>query len=72
MDSKLLKNVCDQIYKQFPEVKGSKPSVSSYSSTQFLLIFKGDAKTPDGHSISHSVRVVVNQDGMINKITASR
>jgi hypothetical protein len=72
MDSKLLQTVCDQIYKQFPEVKGKKPTVSSYSSTQSLLIFKADVKTPDGHTISHSVRVVVNQDGIISKITTSR
>ena len=72
MDRKLIQNVCEQVYKQFPEVKGSQPSVSSYSSTQTLLIVKGDVKTADGHNISHSVRVVVNQDGMINKISTSR
>jgi hypothetical protein len=72
MDSKLLKAACEQIYRQFPEMKGTKPSVSSYSATQYLLIFKTNSKTSDGHNISRSVRVVVNQDGIISKVTTSR
>jgi len=72
MDHNLVKTVCDQVYKQFPEVKGIKPDVSNYSSTQYLLIFKGKAKTSDDFDISPTIRVVVNQDGMINKISTSR
>ncbi len=72
MDSKTLDNICGQIYRRFPEVKGCRPKVSSMTSTQSLLIFTGKGQVPNGASISHTVRVVVSADGKILKTTTSR
>lgn len=72
MDRALLESICKQIYRRFPEVKGSQPKVRPYEASHSLLIFQGKGVAADGKSISHVVRVVVNQDGKIKKVTTSR
>lgn len=72
MNRQLLANVCEQIYRRFPEVSGSQPKVETRPGDQFLMIFKSSGRTADGHAINHAVRVVVNQDGKILKATISR
>jgi hypothetical protein len=72
MDNHALQSICDQIYSRFPEVKGVRPKVSSYTGTQVLLIFTGKATTADGKSLSRTVRVVASEDGKIGKVTTSR
>ena len=72
MDQEIIKKVCDHIYNKFPEVKGKRPRIKSYTSSQSLLIFNGKVKAADGQSIPRTVRVVVGKDGKIGKITTSR
>jgi hypothetical protein len=72
MDDHIINSVSSQIYRQFPEVQGSRPKVKSLTTTQSLLIFEGNAKTADGKQISRAVRVVVDQNGKIVKVTTSR
>ena len=72
MDRDLLQKICNQIYKRFPEVNGSKPKVRAYEQDQSLLIFQGNGTTADGHSIPRIIRVIVSPDGKIKKITTSR
>ncbi len=72
MNHELLDTVCKQIYRRFPEVKDSKPRVRAYEGDQSLLIFKGKATAADGSSIPHTIRVVVDQNGKIKKVTSSR
>jgi hypothetical protein len=72
MDREVMKKICEQIYKRFPDVNGSKPKVRAYEQDQSLLIFQGKGTTADGRSISRTVRVVVNPDGKIKKVSTSR
>ena len=72
MDNHTLQSICDEIYRRFPEVKGTSPKVSSYSNSQVLLIFNGKATTADGKTLSRTVRVVTSEDGKIGKGTTSR
>lgn len=72
MDRHALKNVCDQIYRRFPEVSGSQPKVQDRPGEQYLLIFNGSAKTAEGRKIARTVRVVVDQQGRVLKVTTSR
>jgi hypothetical protein len=72
MDRETMKKVCQQIYRRFPDVEGSKPKVRSYDQDLSLLIFSGKGTTADGRSIGRTVRVVVNPDGKIKKVTTSR
>jgi hypothetical protein len=72
MDKKLLTSICNQVYSRFPEVKGCSPQIQPHGDTGQVLIFKGQATGADGKTIPRVVRVVVNTDGKIAKITTSR
>ncbi len=72
MDHDLLDAVSKQIYKRFPEVNGSKPKVRAYEAGQSLLIFHSKATAANGSPILHTIRVVVDQNGKIKKVTSSR
>ncbi len=72
METKLLEKVCSQIYRQFPEVNGKKPQVKPYASSKYLLIFSATATTADGKSIPRKIRVIVDENGKIGKVTTSR
>jgi hypothetical protein len=72
MDRETMKKVCEQIYRRFPDVEGSKPKVRAYDQDLSLLIFSRKGTTADGRSIARTVRVVVNPDGKIKKVTTSR
>lgn len=72
MDQKVIEKVCSQVYRQFPEVRGIHPKVKSYSGTSKLLVFNGTSTTANGKKIPRTVRVVVENDGNIKKITTSR
>jgi hypothetical protein len=80
LDSKTLSNITAQICRRFPEVSGSQPKVrlqpvpkstAGGKLEQYLLTFRGVAKTGSGQSISRSVRVVVSAQGKILKVTTS-
>ncbi len=72
MDKKTLTSICNQVYSRFPEVKGCHPRIQAHGDSGQILIFKGQATTADGKSIPRVVRVVVDQNGKINKMTTSR
>jgi hypothetical protein len=81
MDAKLLKSISSQVYRHFPEVKGSHPKIQLQSSPQaksamasstYLITYRGSATAPNGKSIPRIVRVVANDQGKILKMTTSR
>jgi len=86
LDAKILNAIAKQIQRQFPEVADCKPNVrvqhppqaKNPSLTQenppplYLVTFRGTAASPEGNFIPRLVRVVVNADGKILKISTSR
>jgi hypothetical protein len=72
MDNSLIQAISNEIYRQFPEVKGERPIIKSYGKDQVLLVYKGKVKTADGHSMPRTVRVVADGDGKIKKVSTSR
>jgi len=72
METQAIEKVSRHVAQRFPALKGKHPKVQSYAGDQFLLIFKGKAKTADGKTIQQTVRVVAKPDGKIVKLTASR
>jgi hypothetical protein len=72
MDAAIKKKVEEQIHKKYPEVAGSHAKVSPRPNDQYLLVFSGKGKTPDGKTINHTIRVVVDEKGKILKTTSSR
>lgn len=72
MDDKYLQQVCNSVYRQFPELKGARPSVSTLPGDKYQLVFHGKAETPDGKKIPRTVRVAASETGKILKLTTSR
>jgi len=72
MEDKALNQICQSVYRKFPELKGARPSVKSQTTGNYLLIFSGKAKTEDGKTISRTVRVTASETGKIIKMSTSR
>ncbi len=72
MDENALNQICQQVYRQFPELKGVRPKVKAHTGGQKLVIFDGKATTASGKAISRTVRVVVGENGKVIKISTSR
>jgi hypothetical protein len=72
MEKEALDNVNQAVYRQFPYLQGVEPDISAIENEQFLLIYKGQATTADGHSLPVSIRVISDKNGAIIKITSSR
>ena len=72
MDASAKSHVCSAVYSQFPEVRGSTPSVTSMPGGKFQLIFHGKAQTADGKTINRTVRVTADENGKVIKLTTSR
>ncbi len=72
MKSDAISKVCKTVYKRFPEVAGSKPKVTLQSAGKYLLLFSSKGRTATGKEISHTVRVVSDEQGAIKKISSSR
>lgn len=72
MEEKHIQQVCNSVYRQFPEVRGARPSISSLPGDKFQLIFRGKGETPDGKNIERTVRVTASENGKILKMTTSR
>ncbi|RPI35047.1 MAG: hypothetical protein EHM70_00895 [Chloroflexota bacterium] len=83
MDPKTIKSISAQIYRQFPEMSGIAPKVRARpvpesqrafkkpAAPTYLLNYQTKAALPEGKSISRWVRVVVDAQGKIIKITTS-
>jgi len=72
MEEKALSQVCQSVYRKFPELKGVKPLVKSQESGNSLLVFKGSVKTEDGKNLARIVRVTASESGKIIKLSTSR
>jgi hypothetical protein len=71
MEKEIVSAICKQIYRQFPEVNGVKPSIKPQGNN-YLLVFHGSADMGGGKKIERNVRVVTDSSGKINKVTTSR
>lgn len=77
MNAKSIRQIESKIYRQFPEVSGSRPTVKAQASPKgrgedtYLLTFKGRG-SGSGRSFARTVRVVANGSGRILKVSTSR
>jgi|YNPBryantNP2012_1023418.scaffolds.fasta_scaffold165900_2 hypothetical protein len=72
LKSHSLQKACYEVYQRFPAIKGVLPRVQSYAQSRFLLIFENRATTSNGRTLSQVIRVVIDAEGTIKKITTSR
>ena len=80
MDPKIIKSISAQIYRQFPEMVGVQPKMRSRPSSQttgskpaptFLLTYTAKVSLNGGKNLPRSVRVVVDANGKVIKISTS-
>ncbi|MDX9849635.1 MAG: hypothetical protein RBT01_03945 [Anaerolineaceae bacterium] len=64
--------IFQKVYQKFPEVAGKKPVRHNQPDGKTLLVFKGEGKAANGTRIPRVVRVVIDQNGKILKMTTSR
>ncbi|MFH1446284.1 MAG: hypothetical protein ABIG43_02595 [Chloroflexota bacterium] len=72
MKADVISKLCKTVYKRFPEVAGTKPKVTLQSAGKYLLLFSSKGIASMGKEISHTVRVVSDEQGIIMKISSSR
>jgi hypothetical protein len=80
LSSSHIESIARQVYSQFPEIKGARPSVQKQAgaksgagdANQFVLTFKGSGQGPGGQTIQRIVRVVADERGKVLKISTSR
>ena len=76
MDARILDDVIKKIQRRFPEMAGIRPKVHTQRASEangtYLLVFQNHARVAGGQSLPRAVRVVVNEDGKILKISTSR
>lgn len=72
MPKAYIEKVNRKVFRQFPELEGKSPSISSRPDGESLYTYKGSVDLPNGKSMSRVVRVVVNENGRILKLTSSR
>ena len=72
MDAKILAAVNQIIYAQHPYLDETTPEVSTLENKNSLLIYRGEVKTESEFVLPIILRVVVDQNGKIVKITTSR
>lgn len=79
MESRILASICKQVYQKYPEVSGAEPKVTVQKAPAgvkaeptYLITFKGSAAGADGKKFSRVIRAVVNENGKILKLSASK
>lgn len=77
MNKKLVDKISHHVTDKFPEMRGVRPNVSrqagsSEEDPHYQLTFKGNAELPGGRRLKRIVRVIVDQDGRILRMSTSR
>jgi hypothetical protein len=80
MNAKLLQAICQEIYRRYPQMVGKRPRVHPVSvpagktagQPAHLLVFESQGQTAGQRKITTLLRVVVDRDGKILKISTSR
>jgi hypothetical protein len=81
MHPEIIEEICEKIYRKFPEVTGVQPKVRKQPVPKdapkpkepiYLVTFNIQARGPGGKIIPRWVRVAVSPNGKIKKTTTSR
>ena len=72
MNAQSKSTVCTAVYRQFPELRGTNPTVKELPGDKYQLIFHGKAVTENGKSLPRTVRVVADENGKVLKLSTSR
>ncbi len=79
MNQKIVNQISKTVYKHFPEVRGSRPKIKEQPQAKamniepsYVFTYRKITFVPSGHRFPRQVRVVVNPNGKILRISTSR
>jgi hypothetical protein len=86
LNSAQLDAIARQVYRQYPELQGERPSVQRQSGAaeaksgrpatagkdRYVVTFKGSRRTADGRTILRIVRATTDERGRVLKISTSK
>lgn len=81
MDNKTVAKIARDVARSFPGVAWDQPRIqrnhspqakSSPANATYLLVFSGTAHQPNGRAMARHVRVVVDGQGQVLKMSTSR
>lgn len=77
MDRSTISKISQQVSRQFPEMAGVNPTMqpqkgSTKTGQRYVLTYKGKADLPGGRVMKRIVRVVVDDQGHIIRISTSK
>ncbi|MGA2819743.1 MAG: hypothetical protein ABSF61_03695 [Anaerolineales bacterium] len=76
MSSQLVERISARVYREYPELRGVHPSLSTQSGaggrTQYALTYRGKVRTDSGALLPRLVRVVADERGQILRISTSK
>jgi len=72
MEQEIIQKINDQVFKQFPYLKDSSPSIKKNPDGSLSFKYHGEPKTENGFSIPLSIKVKVSENGEIIQITSSK
>ena len=75
MKAKIIDKVSEEVYRKHPDLKGVKPKITpreGAKSTDTLLVFQKKVSGPGGKKINRIVRAVVDEKGIVKKISTSK
>jgi hypothetical protein len=70
IDSASVEKITKRVYRDYPEMRGARPSISS-GGKQCTLVYKTRVSTPAG-PMARVVRVVADERGRIVRISTSK
>ena len=68
----MVNEIYQKVYQKYPEVAGKKPVQHSQPDGQTLLIFKGEGQSSNGIKIPRVIRVLIDRNGKIIKMSSSK
>lgn len=85
MEPKVIQSISQEVYRRFPMLAGRRPRVQTYKTSSgrfgralspgqpaYLLIYQGQGQTVTNRKIPVIVRVVVDGNGKVLKMSSSR
>jgi hypothetical protein len=70
IDSSAVEKINQRVIREYPEMRGERPSVSS-DGNRVTLVYKAKVQTPAG-PMSRVVRVVADENGRVMRISTSK
>lgn len=72
MEKKVIQAICAKVYEQYPIVDGIIPEIKPQPNGTQLLVFESKGKISNQKAIPIQVRVMIDQNGKIVKLSSSR